>query len=336
MTELINPSSKITPVTLKTWAKLGERGTAFGIALPEIAKKKENLKLLTADLSLLSGMERFSNMNPEKFLNVGIAEQNMVGIASGLALEGYCVFASTYASFIAVRSLEFVRHNVAYLNTNVKIIGSTAGVTAAKSGISHWATEDLAFMRVLPNIKVFSPADALETYKIMYHAANVDGPMYIRLSGGLSSPQVYKDDYDFIPGKMIKLRDGKDVCIIATGFMVSESLKAAELLLEKGIEATVYNMHTIKPIDKETLSEIFAEYSLVATAEEHNVLGGMGSAVAEYRATLSPSLIKGRQIFIGMQDTFNVQNGAQAFVWEQLGMTAEKIAERILSERGKS
>ncbi len=320
---------KITPAIIRKWSMLGQRGTAFGIAMPDIASRKDNVKLLTADLSLLSGMERYATDYPGKFLNVGIAEQNMIGIAAGLAMEGDCVFASTYASFIAVRSLEHVRQHLSYLNCNVKIIGSSAGVVAAKSGVSHWATEDIAFMRALPNIKVFSPADGLEVIKVMEYAADNDGPVYIRLSGGLNCPAVYKEDYNFEAGKMIKLSDkGKDVAVIATGLMVSESMKAVEMLSEKGINCSLFDMHTIKPIDKDTLSEIFKDYGLIVTVEEHNVIGGMGSAVAEFKAGFANAP---RQIFIGFNDCF-ANAGSQHYIWENTGLTADKIAVRIETE----
>lgn len=319
---------KVTPVNIRAWSKLGQRGAAFAIAMPEIASKKDNLKLLTADLALLSGMDRFRASYPEKFLNVGIAEQNMVGIASGLAMEGDCVFATTYASFIAVRSLEHVRQHLSHLQCNVKVIGSAAGVVAAKSGVSHWATEDLAFTRVLPNMQVFSPADALETIKIMEYAASQDGPMYIRLSGGLNCPIVYKEDYVFEPGKLVPLSEGEDVAIIATGLMVHESLKAAEILREKNISASVYDMHTIKPLDEATLLEIFKKHNLIVTVEEHNIRGGMGSAIAEFKAGFANMP---RQIFIGFPDSY-AEAGAQRYIWEQIGLTHEAIACRIEDE----
>lgn len=319
---------KVTPVNIRAWSKLGQRGAAFAIAMPEIASKKDNLKLLTADLALLSGMDRFRASYPEKFLNVGIAEQNMVGIAAGLAMEGDCVFATTYASFIAVRSLEHVRQHLSHLQCNVKVIGSAAGVVAAKSGVSHWATEDLAFTRVLPNMQVFSPADALETVKIMEYAASQDGPMYIRLSGGLNCPIVYKEDYVFEPGKLVPLSEGEDVAIIATGLMVHESLKAAEILREKNISASVYDMHTIKPLDEATLLEIFKKHNLIVTVEEHNIRGGMGSAIAEFKAGFANMP---RQIFIGFPDSY-AEAGAQRYIWEQVGLTQDAIACRIEEE----
>lgn len=316
---------KVSRANIRAWSRLGQRGSFFGVAMPDIAKEKDNLKLLTADLSLLSGMDRFIASYPEKFLQVGIAEQNMIGIAAGLAMEGDCVFATTYASFIAVRSLEHIRQHLSHLKCNVKIVGSSAGVVAARSGISHWATEDLAFMRVLPNLTVFSAADSLEAIKMAQCAAELEGPAYIRLSGGLDCPVVYEEDYDFVPGRMVTLREGKDVAILATGLMVSESLKAASLLEEKGIQAAVINVHTIKPLDKEKLDELFASYPLLVTVEEHNVLGGMGSAVAEYKATKDNTP---RQIFIGFPDSF-AKAGTQQYIWEQIGLTGAQIAQRI-------
>lgn len=319
---------KVTPANIRTWSRLGQRGTAFAIAMPAIAEHMDNVKLLTADLALLSGMDRFVSAYPDKFLNVGIAEQNMIGIAAGLAMEGDCIFATTYASFIAVRSLEHVRQHLSHLKCNVKLIGSSAGVVAAKSGVSHWATEDLAFTRVLPNLQVFSPADALETIKVMEYAARHDGPMYIRLSGGLNCPIVYKEDYDFYAGKLKQVMQGKEVAVIATGLMVSESLKAADILADRGISCSVYNMHTVKPIDKEGLCNIFQNYKLVVTIEEHNILGGMGSAVAEFKAQFSNMP---RQVMIGFPDSF-AEAGSQRYIWEQKGLTADLIAKRIEEE----
>lgn len=319
---------KVTPVNIRAWSKLGQRGAVFAIAMPKIASDRENIKLLTADLALLSGMDRFRNAHPEKFLNIGIAEQNMIGIAAGLAMEGDCVFATTYASFIAVRSLEHVRQHLSHLQCNIKLIGSSAGVVAAKSGVSHWATEDLAFMRALPNLTVLSPCDCLEAIKAAEYAAAVRGPVYIRLSGGLNCPVVYKEDYEFEAGKLMPLKEGQKIAVIATGLMVNEALNAAGLLEEEGLSVSVFNMHTIKPIDKEGLAEIFARYSIVVTVEEHNVIGGMGSAIAEYKAGFEKSP---RQVLIGFEDCF-AEAGSQRYIWEQRGLTAGQIAERIKEE----
>ena len=331
----------VTSANIRKWSMLGQRGAIFGAAFPELGESVDNLKLVTADLSLLSGMDRFIQKYPEKFLNVGIAEQNMIGISAGLAMSGFSVFATTYASFIAVRSLEFVRQHLSYLGCNVKIIGSSAGVVAAKSGVSHWATEDIAFTRVLPNMQVFSPADSLEAIKIIEYAAKTEGPMYIRLSGGLNCPIVYKEDYDFIPGKLTFLgsqaldeskRPVKKLSIIATGLMVSRALEAVKRIMSENeipnVQFDVYNMHTIKPLDKEGLDKIFEDSDLVVTIEEHNILGGMGSAVAEYKATKANAP---RQVFIGFEDSF-YPAGNQDFVLDEAGLSVEKIAERLRKE----
>lgn len=322
---------KYTPANIKMWARMGQRGAVFGVAMPDIAARKDRVKLLTADLALLSGMERFAKKYPDKFLNVGIAEQNMIGIAAGLAMDGYCVFASTYASFLAVRSLEQIRQNLSHMSCNVKLIGSSAGAAAAKSGISHWATEDLAFLRALPNMTVLSPADSLEAVKMAEWAAELEGPAYLRLSGGLGCPIVYEEDYDLVPGKLVRLREGSGPAVIATGLLVNEALKAAALLEGRGISCAVYNMHTIKPIDKEGLEEIFARHSLLVTVEEHMAAGGMGSAVAEYKATLAHTP---RQVFLGFQDAF-CEAGAQRYVWEQAQLTDVQLAARIAEEWGR-
>ena len=331
---------KVTSANIKKWSMLGQRGTIFGVALPAIAERKENLKLLTADLSLLSGMNRFAEQYPDKFLNVGIAEQNMIGIAAGLAMSGKTVFASTYASFIAVRSLEHVRQHLSFLECDVKLIGSSGGVVAAKSGVSHWATEDLAFTRVLPNVEVFSPADSLEAYKIAEYAADSGKPTYIRLSGALNCPIVYREDYEFVPGKIIPIystekganRNTKKISVIATGLMVSGSVDAVKKIevenLSGDYSISVYNMPTIKPIDTNGLDKIFEESDLVVTVEEHNVLGGMGSAVAEYKAIKANTP---RQIFIGFKDSF-YPAGTQDFVLEEAGLSSDRIADRIVEE----
>jgi len=318
----------INSINIRSWARLGQRGAVFGTAMPELAENTDNLKLLTADLALLSGMERFQKKYPKKFLNVGIAEQNLIGIAAGLAMAGDCVFVTTYASFIAVRSLEHIRQHLSYLQCNVKVIGSSAGTVAAKSGVSHWATEDMAFIRVLPNMLLFSPADSLEAVKMVRYAAENEGPVYIRLSGGLNCPVVHKEDFDFVPGKLFELKKGEKIAVIATGLMVSEAMKAAAILEREGINISVYNMNTIKPIDKEGLNKIFNEYKLIVTAEEHNILGGMGSAVAEYKATFDNTP---RQVFIGFNDSFT-KAGSHRYVWEQAGLTDNQIAEKIKKE----
>lgn len=320
---------KITKAFIRSWSRLGQRAVFFGVALPEIAKEKENLRVITADLAQLSNLDRFASTFPDKFINTGIAEQNMIGIASGLAMEGECVFATTYASFIAVRSLEHVRQHISHLGLNVKLVGTAAGVVAARSGIAHWATEDIAFMRALPGMRVISAADACEAYHIAHYAASVNEPMYIRLSGTPDCPVIYDESFVYDPNRINVLRNGSDAAILATGLMVHEAFEAADILNEHGISCTIADVHTIKPLDTETLDSIFSSHRLIVTAEEHSVMGGLAGAVAEYKAGKSNAP---RQISIGIQDRFSDSTGSQRFIWEQYGMTGAQIARRVADE----
>ena len=323
----------ITKAVIRSWSRLGQRATFFGIAMPEIVEADNDVIVTPADLAILSNLDRFAAKYPDNFLNVGIAEQNMIGISSGLAMEGHCVFTTTYASFIAVRSLEHVRQHLSNLSLNVKLVGTAAGVVAARSGVAHWASEDLAFMRVLPNMTVMSAADSYEAYQMAHYAAKTQGPMYIRLNGSPNCPMIYDETYKFEMEKISVIQEGSDVALLGTGLMVHEAKKTAELLNEQGISCTVANVHTIKPLDTATLDDIFKNHKLIVTMEEHNVLGGLGSAIAEYKATkeMAP-----RQIFIGIPDTF-IDAGSVSYMWEKFGITAPQVADkivRVLKEKG--
>jgi transketolase len=253
----------------------------------------------------------------------------MVGIAAGLSSEdGRAVYACTYAAFVLVKAIEFVRHNLGYHQFNVKLVGNSAGFAMETLSISHWATEDIAMARTIPNMTILSAADCLEAIKCVMAAHDVNGPVYVRLSGLLNCPMVYEQDFDFQVGKAITLREGEDVTIIATGMMVRESLDAAELLAAQGINCTVVDMHTIKPIDTECLDKAFAKSKLVVSVEEHTVIGGLGGAIAEYKADKenTPRLVR-----IGVEDNFG-KLGDLRFCWEQHGLTAPQIAERIKKE----
>ena len=321
---------KVTKGLLRSWSRLGQRATFFGIAIPEIAKVNEDVMVVTADLAQLSNLTGFAEKYPDQFLNVGIAEQNMIGVSAGLAMEGYNVYATTYASFIAVRDLEHVRQHLSNLHLNVKLIGTAAGVVAARSGVAHWASEDVTFMRALPGMTVMSAADSLEAYLMAMYSVNHKGPLYIRINGVPNCPIVYDESYVFEPEKLSILREGEDVALIGTGLMVHEAQETAKLLDECGISCTVANMHTIKPIDREGLKKLFDRHRLIVTMEEHNIVGGMGSAVAEYKATLANTP---RQMFIGFPDSFT-KAGTTQYIWEQFGITAPQVAERIKHEMG--
>lgn len=318
---------KIDNIMIRTLARLGQTRASASVALPEVLSEKANILIVTSDLAFSSGMDKIVTQHPDRIINVGIAEQNMISISSGLAAEGFCVYAVTYASFVASRSIEQVKLNILATKANVKIIGIWSGVSLAL-GISHYATEDIAFMRSLPGMIILSPADSLEAYKMTIAASNLDQPVYIRLNGGMESPIIYKEDYEFIIGKPVLLREGEDVAMIATGLMVYESLKAAQMLMEKGVSCAVYNFHTINPIDTDTLDTIFAKYKLIVTVEEHAMKGGLGGAVAEYKSVFANMP---RQVFIGLPDYY-VQAGYQEYMWDIAGLTGQKICQRIFDE----
>lgn len=311
----------------RIWSRLGPSG-AVGAAALELAESDDDVLMLTADLCFFSGLERFREQHPDKLYNLGIAEQNMVGVAGGLAKEGFIPFVNTYASFCASRCADQVRVNMAYMKLPIKMLGLTAGYGAGILGATHMSVEDIAFMRSLPNITILSPADCVEVIKCMMAAAKTKEPTYIRLSGPVNTPIIYKEDYKFEIGKAITLRTGTDVCILATGSMVSQALKAADILEEKSISCSVINVHTIKPLDEDIIEKASSTHKLLVTAEEHSIYGGLGSAVSE--------LVSGMNThapldIIGIKDLF-VKPGDYQFQIERSGLTAEQIANRILDD----
>jgi len=316
---------EITSSNVRQWSRLGSRGV-FGQAILSLAATKQDLMVLSADLGNSSGLDRFKNAYPNKFINVGIAEQNMIGVAAGLAKGGFVVFATSFAPFISMRSSEQIRMNLGYMNLNVKAVAIGSGVSMAFLGVSHYGIEDVAIMRAIPNLVVVSPADCAEIVKTVYAAAAYDGPMYIRLTGAANNPPVYKEDYNFELGKAITLREGSDVTIIASGTMVYESLEAAKTLDEKGISSTVVNMHTIKPLDASVIDKAVSSSKLIVTVEEHSVIGGLGSAVAEYKASLAGAP---PQLIIGLPDIYG-KAGDYRYLLEKYGLTGPQITQKIM------
>lgn len=312
---------KITGKENKQWSRLGSRAT-YGQAILMLAEKLQNLMVLSADLGNSSGLDRFKATYPDKFLNIGIAEQNMIGIAAGLAKEGSIVFASSFAPFITMRAAEQVRMNMGYMNLNIKTVAIGSGVSMSFLGNSHFGLEDAAIMRSIPNITVVSPADCAEIVKTVFAAAEYPHPMYIRLTGAVGFPVVYEDDYDFQIGKAVEIRSGTDVSIVATGSMVYESLEAAKILQEEGISVSVLNMHTIKPIDTKALDLLISKGKTIFTIEEHSITGGLGSAVAEYISSIpnSPTLNR-----IGLPDEF-VITAEYRYILEKYGLVGTQIA----------
>lgn len=297
---------------------------AYGEILRDLAKN-ENIVVLDADLAKATKSGEFKKGASERFFDMGIAEGDMIGTAAGLATCGKIPFASTFAMFAAGRAFEQIRNSVAYPNLNVKIAATHAGVTVGEDGGSHQAIEDISLMRSIPNMVIINPSDAVEAKKAITEAINYYGPVYIRL-GRAATPVIHKEDYEFKIGKGEVLREGKDVLIVATGIMVSKALDAAEDLSKENIEATVVNMPTIKPIDKELIVKLANNIDKVVTAEEHSIIGGLGSAVAEVLVEESPRKMKR----IGVQDVFG-QSGTPESLLKHYGLTKENIIKAVKS-----
>ena len=281
--------------------------------------------MVSGDLGDSSGLSRFKKTYPDRFINVGIAEQNMIGVAAGLAKEGYNVFATSFAPFITLRSGEQIRMNLGYMELNVKAVAIGSGLSMAFLGNSHYGLEDMAIMRSIPNLTIVSPADCAEIVKVVHAAANFKGPMFIRLTGAVGNPPVYTEEYNFEIGKSITLKEGSDITIFSIGSMVYESLEAAKILDKTGISAKVVNMHTLKPCDYDAIDLAISSSKAIITVEEHTIMGGLGSVIAEYKAkfTNSPA-----QLIIGLPDRFG-KTAEYRFLLEKYRLVGEKIAEDI-------
>ncbi len=295
---------------------------AYGKALKELGASRDDILVLDADLAKATKTITFKKEFPEKFIDCGIAEGNMMGIAAGLATVGYTVFASSFAMFAAGRAFEQVRNSIAYPKLNVKIGATHAGISVGEDGASHQCCEDIALMRSIPGMVIINPADDIEAIQAVHAAADFDGPVYMRF-GRLAVPRVNAEDYKFEIGKGVELKDGKDVTIVATGLMVAPALEAAEMLKADGIDARVINIHTIKPIDKDILVKAAKETGAIVTAEEHNVIGGLGGAVCEALSEEYPVPV----VRLGVEDTFG-KSGPALELLKIYGLDAEHIAEK--------
>ena len=316
---------EINNKTIKNWSVVGPRPT-LGLILFEIAKSVDNLMVVTADVSTSAGLDRFRKTFPEKFVDTGISEQNMIGIAAGLADNGFKVFTTTFAPFQTLRCLDQIKVDLAYSELGVTMVGLASGLINGPLGNTHCCIEDVGALRSIPNIVILSPADGLGIAKSIIASFESDKPVYIRLTGGPNHPVVYQNDVDYKIGKFNQLIKGNGISIIATGTMVYNSLKAAEILKEKGIEVSVFDAHTIKPIDEEMVKKCAGEDRLIVTVEEHNVYGGLGSSVAE-------CIVKDKNstthLALGVNDVF-LHPGDYNFMLKQAGLLPEQIAESIL------
>lgn len=304
---------------------------AYGEALVELGRERKDVVVLDADLSKSTKTAGFAKIFPERFFNMGIAEANLMGTAAGLAAAGKVPFVSTFAVFATGRAFDQIRNSIAYPHLNVKICATHAGLTVGEDGASHQALEDIGLMRTLPGMTVIVPADGPETKQAVRAAAQHDGPVYIRL-GRSGVPVLFAADYEFRIGRAVALRQGEDVAILACGIMVAEALEAARVLGEKGIRAEVLNVSTIKPLDEQAVVAAAEKTGAVVTCEEHNVIGGLGSAVAEVLGEKCPVPLER----VGVRDVFG-QSGKPAELLEHYGLTAAHIvaaAERVLARKG--
>ncbi len=300
---------------------------AYGDALIKLGSINCNVVVLDCDLSTSTQTNKFARKFPERFFNVGCAEQNLIGVSSGLAIAGKISFASTYAIFSS-RAWEQIRNTAAHDNLNVKLAVSHSGLTNGADGASHQSIEDIAIMRVIPNMTVIVPCDAIEAERAVISEADRKGPAYIRLNR-VKTPVIFDESYDFSIGKGIRLTDGKDIGIISTGTMVHEALEAEKRLRKEKIYASVLNIHTIKPIDKKKINDLAKETGCIITIEEHSIYGGLGSAVAEVLGSEYPV----RMIILGVNDVFG-ESGEYIDLLKKHGLTASNIvksAKELLS-----
>lgn len=298
---------------------------AYGNTLKELGAKYPNLVVMDADLSGSTKTAVFAKEYPERFFNMGIAEQNMYGAAAGLALSGKIVCASTFAMFASGRAFEIIRNSIGYTHANVKVCATHAGITVGEDGASHQTFEDIALMRTIPGMTVVNPSDGASAAELLRQVIAMDGPAYVRL-GRAAVPFFYSEETakDIRLGKGNTLREGKDVTIIATGIMVSEAMTAAEELAVEGIDCRVIDMHTIKPLDEEIIVKASEETGKIVTAEEHSVIGGLGSAVAECVSVNAPC----RVLMVGQKDTFG-ESGKPEELKQKYGMTASDIYKAV-------
>lgn len=298
---------------------------SYGEALAELGDEYDNLYVFDADLAAATKTSIFKKKFPDRFFDCGIAEANMMGVAAGMAAAGKIPFASTFAMFAAGRAYEIVRNSIGYPHLNVKIGATHAGISVGEDGATHQCNEDIALMRTIPGMTIINPADDIEAKAAVRAAVEFNGPVYMRF-GRLAVP-VFNDPetYKFEIGKGIKLRDGKDVAIIATGLMVNESIEAAKILASKGVDATVINIHTIKPIDKDIIIEAAKNTGLVLTVEEHSVIGGLGSAVSDVLSENYPAKV----IKIGVNDVYG-HSGPAVDLLKEFGLSSENIVKTAI------
>ena len=317
----------ISEKNIKIWSLIGPRAT-FGVAALVLAKEIDNLIILTCDVSTSAGLDRYRKTYPEKYLDIGIAEQNMIGIAAGLSSEGFNIITTTFAPFQVMRCCEQIKVNAGYMKQKICMVGLASGLVLGTLGFTHACIEDIGVLRSIPNIDIVSPADSLETVKAIQSAINSNKSTYIRLTGSSNNPIVYNSDYDFKIGKSVELLSGKDITIFSSGASVHRCVQAAKLLEQNKISCSVINMHTIKPIDKEKIEKEAEEKKFLFSVEEHNVIGGLGSAISEHLVTLKK---KPDLTIMGINDVYG-KGGTYEYLLEKHGLSTNRIVSKILEK----
>jgi transketolase len=317
--------SKITSKQIKLWSVVGPRAT-FGLAMQDLGSSLENLIVMSADVSTSAGLDRYRKTFPDKYIEAGIAEQNMMGMAAGLADNGFRVVTTSFAPFQVLRCLEQIKVNFAYAGLPIVFVGLASGLINGPLGNTHCCIEDIGALRSIPNIILVSPADGLSVIKALHAALTSELPVYLRLTGGANLPIVYNHNFDFKIGKAVNLRSGENTAILAAGTMVSTALQVARSMEQRGMSVSVWDFHTIKPIDKDALRDIAQKHSYIVTLEEHSIIGGLGSAVAEELCGLRN---RTRLLRLGIDDEF-LKPGDYYFMLEQSGLSLRVIELKIV------
>ena len=317
----------LNKTNFKIWSRLGMRAT-FGLAALELGNTVDKLMVLTGDVSTSAGLDRFKKKFPDKYLDVGIAEQNLIGIGAGLASEGFNVITTTFAPFQTIRCCEQIKVNLGYMKQKICMVGLASGLALGTLGYTHCCIEDVGILRSIPNLTIISPADSGEAVKAVLASLEHKNSVYIRLTGGANIDQIYEDDYSFKIGQSITLKEGNDISIFATGTMVKVALDCSKILSKSNINAEVINVHTIKPIDINKVNESAKKSKLIISIEEHNIIGGLGSAIAECLAGIKNSP---EQIFFGINDSYS-EGGDYNFLKQKFNLTPNFISTKIISK----
>jgi len=317
---------KLDASKIKLYSQIGTRAT-FGLACIELLKEYQNLMICTADVSTSAGLDRFRKKYPNNYVDVGIAEQNLIGVATGLSELNFKVITTTFSPFQTLRCLEQIKVNLGYMKNKIIMVGLASGLVLGPLGFTHASIEDVGALRSIPNINIICPSDSGELIKTLEQSILSENSTYIRLTGGANNKVINDNDYNFEMGKSIELLKGDEICIISNGQIISECLEAAKKLNDSGVSTTIINMHTIKPIDENKIREISKNYKLIVTVEEHNIIGGLGSAVSEVLSNIknSPPLV-----FIGVNDYYE-KGGNYFYLKNKYSISSDKIFKKIIN-----